>query len=95
MTFGECPKLDVIACRRRRGQCLLEDTETLAFIRAQAKQARYVTSVCTGSLVLGAAGLLRAQGDHSWFSHTSWRSSAPLRCTAAWCAMATSSPPAA
>jgi cyclohexyl-isocyanide hydratase len=37
---------------------LLNDPETLAFIRSQAKGARYVTSVCTGALVLGAAGLL-------------------------------------
>lgn len=35
--------------------------ETLAFIRRPAAGARYVTSVCTGSLVLGAAGLLRGK----------------------------------
>jgi cyclohexyl-isocyanide hydratase len=49
---------------------LLGDDETLAFIRRQAKGARYVTSVCTGALVLGAAGLL--QGKHAtthWMSH--------------------------
>ena len=33
--------------------------ETLSFLRKQAAGARYVTSVCTGSLVLGAAGLLK------------------------------------
>ena len=37
---------------------LLEDQETLQFLRHQAKRARYVTAVCTGSLLLGAAGLL-------------------------------------
>jgi len=31
----------------------------LAFLRKQAEGAKYVTSVCTGSLVLGAAGLLK------------------------------------
>jgi cyclohexyl-isocyanide hydratase len=35
------------------------DGETLAFVRHQAATARYVTSVCSGALVLGAAGLLR------------------------------------
>lgn len=40
---------------------VMEDDEVLAFVRAQAAGARYVTSVCTGSFVLGAAGLLRGR----------------------------------
>jgi cyclohexyl-isocyanide hydratase len=41
------------------GQGLLaKDEEVLAFLRAQGARARYVTSVCTGALLLGAAGLL-------------------------------------
>ena len=40
---------------------LLNDDETLDFLRRQASGARYITSVCTGSLVLGAAGLLRGR----------------------------------
>jgi cyclohexyl-isocyanide hydratase len=36
----------------------MDDEEVLAFVRRQGLQARYVTSVCTGALVLGAAGLL-------------------------------------
>jgi cyclohexyl-isocyanide hydratase len=40
---------------------LLNDAETLDFIRRQATGARYVTSVCTGALVLGAAGLLKGK----------------------------------
>src|SRR5262245_50321122 len=35
--------------------------EILDFLRRTAAHARYVTSVCTGSLALGAAGLLRGQ----------------------------------
>jgi cyclohexyl-isocyanide hydratase len=38
---------------------LMVDPETLDFLRKQSAKARYVTSVCTGSLVLGAAGLLK------------------------------------
>jgi cyclohexyl-isocyanide hydratase len=38
---------------------LMEDEEVLTFLAARAEKASYVTSVCTGSLVLGAAGLLR------------------------------------
>lgn len=36
----------------------MDDEPTLAFLRHQAEKAQYVTSVCTGSLVLAAAGLL-------------------------------------
>jgi cyclohexyl-isocyanide hydratase len=38
---------------------LLEDDEILVFVRRQGAQARFVTSVCSGALVLGAAGLLQ------------------------------------
>lgn len=59
-TFAECPQLDVICVPGGGGQvALMTDEETLAFLRKQAAGARYVTSVCTGSLVLGAAGLLK------------------------------------
>jgi cyclohexyl-isocyanide hydratase len=37
----------------------MEDPEVLDFLRDRASRARFVTSVCTGSLILGAAGLLR------------------------------------
>src|ERR1700752_5129409 len=40
---------------------LLEDAQVLAFLRRAAVEARYVVGVCTGSLVLGAAGLLRGR----------------------------------
>ena len=48
----------------------IEDQELLTQIRRLATGARYVTSVCTGSLVLGAAGLL--QGRRA-ASHWAWR----------------------
>jgi cyclohexyl-isocyanide hydratase len=60
MTFADCPQLDVICVPGGVGSDdLLNDEEVLAFLRKQAEGARFVTSVCTGSLVLGAAGLLR------------------------------------
>lgn len=59
VTFADCPQLDVICVPGGIGtDALLNDEETLDFLRAQAKGARYITSVCTGSLVLAAAGLL-------------------------------------
>lgn len=61
-TFADCPPLDVICVPGGSGvNALLEDETVLAFIRDQAAQARFVTSVCTGSLVLGAAGLLKGK----------------------------------
>jgi len=60
VTFQECPNLDVICVPGGSGvyDQMLND-ETLAFLRREAGQARYVTSVCSGALILGAAGLLR------------------------------------
>jgi cyclohexyl-isocyanide hydratase len=59
VSFADCPQLDVICVPGGSGtDDLVNDAETLDFLRAQAKGAKYVTSVCTGSLVLGAAGLL-------------------------------------
>lgn len=62
VTFAEVPKLDVLHVPGGPGQeALMEDEETLAFIRKQADGALFVLSVCTGALVCGAAGLLRGR----------------------------------
>jgi cyclohexyl-isocyanide hydratase len=62
VTFDDCPALDVICVPGGSGVGpLMEDEQTLAFIKTQAANARYVTSVCTGALVLGAAGLLKGK----------------------------------
>lgn len=70
-TFEDCPDLDVICVPGGGGvNALLEDESVLAFIRRQAAQARFVTSVCTGSLVLGAAGLLKGKrATTHWNAH--------------------------
>jgi len=71
MTFAECPALDVLCVPGGAGvNALLQDEEVLGFLRDQAKRAGYVTSVCTGSLVLGAAGLLKGRrATTHWLSH--------------------------
>lgn len=62
VTYADCPPLDVIMVPGGPGQQdLMEDDEALSFLRKQAASAKYVTSVCTGSLVLGAAGLLKGK----------------------------------
>lgn len=70
-TFADCPALDLICVPGGAGMnALLTDAETLAFIRRQAEGARFVTSVCTGALVLGAAGLLKGRrATTHWMSH--------------------------
>jgi cyclohexyl-isocyanide hydratase len=58
-TLAACPPLDVLFVPGGAGQnALMQDREALEFLAAQGRAARYVTSVCTGSLLLGAAGLL-------------------------------------
>ena len=60
ITFADCPQLDVICVPGGFGtDDMVNDEEMLAFLQKQAAGAKYVTSVCTGSLVLGAAGLLK------------------------------------
>src|SRR5262245_54890211 len=71
MTFAECPALDVLCVPGGAGvNALLQDAGVLAFLRDQARQARYVSSVCTGALVLGAAGLLQGRrATTHWGAH--------------------------
>jgi cyclohexyl-isocyanide hydratase len=62
VTFADCPPLDVVMVPGGPGQQeLMEDAVVLEFLQRQARAAKYVTSVCTGSLVLGAAGLLKGK----------------------------------
>lgn len=60
LSLRSSPKLDVVVVPGGLGQQdLMEDEQILNFLRTQAETARYLVSVCTGSLLLGAAGLLR------------------------------------
>ena len=70
LTLAECPPLDVLCVPGGPGQIdLMDDEEVIAFVRKQGQQAQYVTSVCTGSLVLGAAGLLKGyEATTHWLS---------------------------
>ena len=62
VTYADCPPLDVVMVPGGPGQQdLMEDEAALEFLRKVAASAKYVTSVCTGSLVLGAAGLLKGK----------------------------------
>lgn len=69
-TFADSPQLDVLCVPGGPGiNACLSDEELLQFLRQQGQQARYVTSVCTGALILAAAGLLEGyQATTHWLS---------------------------
>lgn len=61
-TFSDCPQADVICVPGGFGvDDAINDPALMNFVKAQAETARYVTSVCTGAFVLGAAGLLNGK----------------------------------
>jgi cyclohexyl-isocyanide hydratase len=70
-TFGEMSSADILCIPGGFGTIdAIEDEETLAWVRRVGDGAQWVTSVCTGSLVLGAAGLLRG---YRAACHWAWR----------------------
>ncbi len=61
-TFADCPPADVLCVPGGFGvdEAML-DKDLMEFVRREGARARYVTSVCTGAFVLGAAGLLKGK----------------------------------
>jgi cyclohexyl-isocyanide hydratase len=77
-TFSECPKdLDILFVPGglEGGTAIMNDSEVVDFLHDRGNRAKYVTSVCTGSLLLGAAGLLRG---YKATSHWTVRELLPL-----------------
>lgn len=70
-TLDEAPQMDVLVVPGGVGvNALMEDEDVLEFIRNQAAGAKIVLSVCTGTLVCGAAGLLQGRkATTHWASH--------------------------
>jgi cyclohexyl-isocyanide hydratase len=61
-TFDSCPPLDLICLPGGPGVVeALADDEAVDFIRRQGASAAYVTSVCMGAFLIGAAGLLNGR----------------------------------
>lgn len=72
ITFADCPSVDLL-CVPGGGTGVADaiaDAETIAFVRRQAEQARFVTSVCTGALILGAASLLQGRRATTHWAYT-------------------------
>lgn len=76
-TLDQCPKdLDAIFVGGGPGQFgIMNDPEVIGFLADRGSRAKYVTSVCTGSLMLGAAGLMR---DYKATCHWAGREFLPL-----------------
>jgi cyclohexyl-isocyanide hydratase len=62
-TFENCPHLDLICIPGGIAGVVraMGDQETIEFVQRQSRTAKYVTSVCTGAFILGAAGLLKGR----------------------------------
>ena len=69
-TFDDAPKFDILCVPGGPGvNAMMENDALLEFLRVKSVRARYVTSVCTGALLLGAAGLLRGyRATTHWLS---------------------------
>jgi len=77
-TLEDCPRtLDVLFVPGGQPgtNAAMQDPEILGFLADRGSRARYVTSVCTGSLILGAAGLLKG---YKATSHWDTRDLLPL-----------------
>lgn len=60
--FADCPPTDVLVVPGGFGvDDAMNDPGLMAFVRREGARARYVTSVCTGAFILGAAGLLKGR----------------------------------
>ena len=62
VTFDTCPDLDLLCIPGGFGvDDAMRDVATMAFVKRQAQCVQYLTSVCTGAFILGAAGLLKGR----------------------------------
>lgn len=71
VTFADCPQADILCVPGGHGvREALHDGAAVPFIARQAPGARWVTSVCTGAFLLGAAGLLRGKRATCHWAYT-------------------------
>lgn len=75
-TFADVPAADLLCVPGGMGVAsVIDDASALDWVRRVGSEANWVTSVCTGALVLGAAGLLRG---YKATTHWAWHDMLPL-----------------
>ncbi len=71
VSFADCPQADIICVPGGHGvRQAIADTAIVNFVREQAEAATWITSVCTGSFILGAAGLLQGKRATTHWAYT-------------------------
>jgi cyclohexyl-isocyanide hydratase len=69
--FSDCPPADILCVPGGVGvAAALSDRTLIDFVRDQAIDAQWVTSVCTGAFILGAAGLLAGKHATTHWGYT-------------------------
>ena len=71
ISFVNCPQADIVCVPGGHGvREAIADAPIVDFVRKQAKGAQWVTSVCTGAFILGAAGLLQGKRATCHWAYT-------------------------
>ena len=82
-TFADLPAADILCVPGGMGvNSVIEDDEAIAWVVQVGGAATWVTSVCTGSLILGAAGLLkgyRATTHWAWHEYLALFGAEPVK----------------
>ena len=70
-SFADCPQADILCVPGGHGvRDAIADTALVDFVRQQAEGADYITSVCTGAFILGAAGYLQGKKATCHWAYT-------------------------
>jgi cyclohexyl-isocyanide hydratase len=70
-SFADCPQADILCVPGGHGvRDAIADTALVDFVGQQAEGADYITSVCTGAFVLGAAGYLQGKKATCHWAYT-------------------------
>ncbi|NOK63040.1 MAG: putative intracellular protease/amidase [Chloroflexi bacterium AL-W] len=89
--LDDVPRPDVLLVPGGKQGEVLRNERVLSWVRAVHQQTRYTTSVCTGSLILGAAGILKGvKATTHWYVHPNSDVMAHGQYGSGWCAMAKS-----
>lgn len=82
-TFADVPRADILCIPGGVGVAdVMNSDAAMAWVRTVGAEAAWVTSVCTGSLILGAAGLLtgyRATTHWAWHQHLALFGAEPVK----------------